>query len=190
MENTSKKYCQSCGTALDAGTKFCPVCGETRDFLSVPPNRIKRPVGVLILGILQILGSLGAIFVGITLGGAAFLFFPSGFGVIIAAISAIPLIFAILFIAGFNVARLLMIIGAILDIITLVGIIWGIILLWYLTRPRVRAYFKQPRNLEFVNIQASKRTGSSLDVLGLSLDRTQAEKRIGAVTKNLLTAGN
>lgn len=146
MENVSKKYCMSCGTAIDSGGMFCPVCGEVKKFSASPVTEIKRPLGVLILGILQILSSLVLIIYGITIGSAAFLFFPAGFGIAIAAISAIPLIFAILFIMGINVARILMIIGAILDIITVVGIIWGIILLWYLTRPRVRAYFKQSRH--------------------------------------------
>lgn len=145
METSNVVYCQGCGTAVQVGSKFCPMCGETRDFQAIPPDRIKRPVGVLILGILQILGSLGTLFIGFAAGTAAYLFFPAGFGTLLIAFGALPLIFAILFLTGWNVARILMIIGAILDIITVVGIIWGIILLWYLTRPRVRAYFKQPR---------------------------------------------
>lgn len=144
MENLGVKYCQRCGTASAAGSKFCPVCGETKDFASIPPTKIQRPLGVLILGILQILGSIGAIVLGLTAGVAFFSIFPGG-SLFIVGLSVLPLIFAILFIAGFNVARILMIIGAILDIISLVGIIWGIILLWYLTRPRVRAYFKQSK---------------------------------------------
>lgn len=146
MENSSKKYCMSCGTAIDSGGMFCPVCGETKKFSASPVTEIKRPLGVLIIGILQIIGSLAFIAIGVSIGTAAYLFFPAGFGIVIAAISAIPLIFAILFIIGINAARILMIIAAILDIITLVGIIWGIILLWYLTRPRVRAYFKQTKH--------------------------------------------
>ena len=144
MDNSSIKYCQRCGTASVAGSKFCSVCGETKDFASTPPMRIKRPVGVLILGILQILGSLGAIAFGLTAGAVFFSFFPGG-SLFIVALSLLPLIFAILFMAGFNVARILMMIGAVLDIISIVGILWGIILLWYLTRPRVRAYFKQSK---------------------------------------------
>lgn len=145
MENSSVMYCQTCGTGVNAGSSFCPSCGETRNFLSSPPDRIKRPLGVLLLGILQILGSLVIAAYGLSIGGAAILIFPAGFGIVIAIIGLIPLIFAILFLTGFNFARILMMIGAVLDILTLVGIIWGIILLWYLTRPRVRAYFKQGR---------------------------------------------
>jgi len=57
----------------------------------------------------------------------------------------LSMIFAIALFTGRNWARILMIIGAVLDIITIAGILLGIILLWYLTRPRVVAYFKQPK---------------------------------------------
>jgi hypothetical protein len=57
----------------------------------------------------------------------------------------LPLIFAIALFTGHNWARILMLIGAVLDIISITGIVWGVILLWYLTRPRVAAYFKQPK---------------------------------------------
>ena len=151
MENSNKKYCQACGTPMDSGAMFCPECGEARNFAPTPPSRIKRPTGVLIIGILQILFSLVFLLVGLTLTSIGTDFSSSFFipGSIIFAfglLMLIPFIFAILFIAGINVARVLMMIGAVLDIISLAGIIWGIIVLWYLTRPRVRAYFKQPRH--------------------------------------------
>ena len=39
-----------------------------------------------------------------------------------------------------------MIIGAILELFDFpIGIIIGIVILWYLTRPRIKAYFKQPK---------------------------------------------
>lgn len=145
MESTNKKYCQRCGNVLDSGQSYCNSCGEANDFGANPPGRIKAPAGVLILGILQILFSL--IF---AVGALATPFLASFLGVAFATavgiILLIPLIFAILFLLGFNFARILMIIGAIFDIISLVGIIWGLILLWYLTRPRVRAYFTQSKN--------------------------------------------
>jgi len=66
-------------------------------------------------------------------------------GLIIFPLAILSMIFAIALFTGRNWARILMIIGAVLDIITIAGILLGIILLWYLTRPRVVAYFKQPK---------------------------------------------
>ena len=145
MENSTKKYCQRCGNVLETGVSYCPQCGEARNFASTPPGKIKAPAGVLILGILQILFSL--VFAIVALATpllAAFL--GATFATIVGAVLLLPLVFSILFIAGFNFARILMLIGAVLDIISLAGIIWGIILLWYLTRPRVRAYFTQVKH--------------------------------------------
>lgn len=144
MENRNRKYCQKCGNALDAGESYCGQCGETSRFGSSPPNRIKAPTGVIVLGILQILFSLvsaALVFATPTLESLV----GSTFAIAIGVIEIIPLVFAILFLLGFNFARILMLIGAILDIISIVGIIWGIILLWYLTRPRVKAYFTQSK---------------------------------------------
>lgn len=107
-------------------------------------NRIKAPAGVIVLGIVQILFSLGSAVLVFTTPTLATLV-GSAFAIGIGIIEIIPLVFAILFLLGFNFARILMLIGAILDIISIVGIIWGIILLWYLTRPRVKAYFTQSK---------------------------------------------
>lgn len=139
MAPQSVKYCQSCGAPNDPGVSYCQKCGSM-SFGQTAPARIQRPTGVTIIGILQILGSL----VFLAFGGfiAAF----SGlFGLIILPLALIPLIFAIALYTGRNWARILMLIGAVLDIITIVGAIWGIIILWYFTRPRVVAYFKQPK---------------------------------------------
>ncbi len=108
-------------------------------FSSVAPATIPRPTGVTILAILQIIGSVIMLVSG--LGAAIF----GGFGLVIMVLGAVSLIFALALFSGRNWARILMLIGAVLDIISIVGIIWGAILLWYLTRPRVVAYFKQPK---------------------------------------------
>lgn len=137
--NPSKKYCQKCGAANDAGVTYCQSCGNLT-FGPAAPSRIARPTGVTIIGILQILGSLVAL--GVGLSAAAFL---GPLGLIVIPFAIIPLIFAIGVFTGRNWARILMLIGAVLDIISIVGIIWGIVILWYFTRPRVVAYFKQPK---------------------------------------------
>ncbi len=109
-------------------------------FGTMAPARIPRPTGVTIIGILQILGSLFVLIIGVGL--AAFL---GPLGLIVIPFAILPLIFALGVFTGRNWARILMLIGAVLDILSIVGIIWGVIVLWYFTRPRVVAYFKQPK---------------------------------------------
>lgn len=133
------KYCQSCGAPNFAGVSYCQQCGGTT-FGSTAPARVSRPTGVTIIGILQIIGSIGTLAVGVT--AAAFL---GALGVVILPFAIIPLIFALAVFTGRNWARILMLIGAVLDILSIVGIVWGILILWYFTRPRVVAYFKQPK---------------------------------------------
>ncbi len=153
------KYCQVCGSAVEQNAMFCPNCGETKRFSSTPPDRIERPLGVTLLGILQIIFSLGMFIIALTLITTGAASSTSSFAAfapileILGIMMLIPMIFAILFLMGLNFARILMIIGAILDILSIAGIIWGIIVLWYLTRPRVRAYFKQPRHRKTSEIQ-------------------------------------
>jgi hypothetical protein len=107
---------------------------------SSPMSAIPRPLGVTILGIIQIIGSLFALVFGLTV--AALL---GPFGVIVLPFAVLPLVFALALFTGRNWARILMLIGAVLDILSIVGIIWGALLLWYLTRSNVVAYFKQPK---------------------------------------------
>ena len=64
------------------------------------------------------------------------------FGVFVVIIGVLTLLFALALLSGRNWARILMLIGAVLDIISIVGIIWGIVLLWYFTRRNVVEYFK------------------------------------------------
>lgn len=149
----SVKYCQKCGAANDAGVSYCQICGAM-SFGPTAQSRIRRPLGVTVLGILQIIGSL----IMLLGGGASFVLglitsarggevasLLGWIGLIIFPLAILSMIFAIALFTGRNWARILMIIGAVLDIITIAGILLGIILLWYLTRPRVVAYFKQPK---------------------------------------------
>ena len=85
------------------------------------------------MAVLQILGSLAMIGIGLILG---------IFGVFVVILGVLTLLFALALLSGRNWARILMLIGAVLDIISIVGIIWGIVLLWYFTRRNVVEYFK------------------------------------------------
>jgi hypothetical protein len=108
-------------------------------------GRIPRPLGVIILAILQIVGSLIGIGFGLFYTAALSSIGLGSLGLAIVAFEALPLIFGIALFTGRNWARILMLIGAVLDIISIVGIIWGIILIWYLRKSNVVAYFKQPK---------------------------------------------
>ena len=135
----SVKYCQQCGAPNDPGVSYCQKCGAMT-FGPTAPAKIARPTGVTIIGVLQIIGSIIGLLFGLALAASL-----GPIGVIIIPFTILPLIFAFGVFTGRNWARILMLIGAVLDIITIFGVIWGIIILWYFTRPRVVAYFKQPK---------------------------------------------
>jgi hypothetical protein len=96
-----------------------------------------RPTGVTILAILQILGGLIYIVLG-TVEGALI---GSG-AVIFIAVGAFALITGLALFAGRNWARILVLIGGVLDLLGIpIGTIIGIIILYYFTRPQIKAYF-------------------------------------------------
>lgn len=88
------------------------------------------------MAVLQIIGSLIMIGIGLALG---------IFGTFVVLAGVLTLLFSLALLSGRNWARILILIGAVFDIISIVGIIWGIILLWYFTRKNVVAYFKAPK---------------------------------------------
>jgi hypothetical protein len=96
-----------------------------------------RPTGVTILGLLQIISGIIYIALGFGLG----LFFGS-LGAIVGIIGIFSLITGLALFTGKNWARILIMIGGVLDLIDIpIGTIIGIIILYYFTRPNVKAYF-------------------------------------------------
>jgi len=144
------QYCQECGSPVPYGMNYCPVCGSF-NIGPNPPAKIPRPNGVLVLGILQIIVSAIYIGIGIFIGGLGTVMGPFGLifaqlGLIFVVIGILSLIFALAFLSGRNWGRILMMIGAVLELLDFpIGTVLGIVILWYLTRPRVKAYFKQPK---------------------------------------------
>ncbi|MGC8600791.1 MAG: hypothetical protein ACP5LX_07050, partial [Nitrososphaeria archaeon] len=150
-------YCQDCGQPIPFGMTYCTNCGSVK-IGPYPPSSISRPAGVTILGIIQILFSLGDLVAGMILAG--FFLTASGapyvggiladLGVLFIFAGALSLIFAIAFLTGRNWGRILMMIGAVIELFAFpIGTVIGIVILWYLTRPRVRAYFKQPKGKKY-----------------------------------------
>lgn len=138
------KYCQKCGQSNDDNAPYCVECGNV-SFARSPPSEISRPTGVTVIAVFQILISIAYIAVGLTLGALLSFLLPS-LGALIAAVSFLPLIFALCLFSGRNWARILMMVGAVFDLFVFpVGTIFGMIVLYYFTRPRVVAYFKQEK---------------------------------------------
>ena len=104
------------------------------------------------LGLLQLLGGVAYAIVG------AFILIPvtsahpvayviSPFylliGILFLVIGILEMVFGAALLSGRNWARILAIIGGVIDLFAIpVGTIIGIIIIFYLTRPRVAAYFK------------------------------------------------
>ena len=140
---TSRHYCAACGKAEDRGTSYCHACGSTR-FVDYPPARIQRPLGITLLGILQVLAGVVSLILSSTITALLSLtpFGVLGLGLIV--ISVLQIIFGAALLTGRNWARIIVMILAVIELISFpLGTVIGIILLIYLTRPRVVAYFKQ-----------------------------------------------
>ena len=111
--------------------------GSTQAQASAAGGRGPRPTGVTILAVLQILAGIGYLAVGLV-GGAlvgilGILFIPFGLFALITGLALFT---------GKNWARILIMIGGVLDLLDIpIGTIIGIVILWYFTRPNIKAYF-------------------------------------------------
>ncbi len=133
--------CEICGSFVGPDFIYCPFCGQRVNFISSGTGRIPIPVGVIILAAIQIMFSM------ITLGEGVlyFSFYEIG-------ISLLNIIFGILLFNGYWLARYVAIPAAFLLSILFfsiqIDILVFVILILYLTRPGVVAYFEQgPRKL-------------------------------------------
>ncbi len=112
--------------------------GSTQAQASSPSaGRGRRPTGVTVLAVLQILAGIGYLAAGLVAGALvgilSLLFIPFGLFALITGLALFT---------GKNWARILIMIGGVLDLIDIpVGTIIGIIILWYFTRPNIKAYF-------------------------------------------------
>jgi hypothetical protein len=158
-------FCSKCGSSLDPNAQFCASCGAAVNAAqpnpsSQPPNwdtppvptvstQMQRPTGVVVLAILAAIGGLGLLGFGAVAGSFLGFFLPGvGFG-----LSILFVIFALIqfgiaygFWVGASWAWWLGIIGAVLQIISIIGLdviglVIGIIMLYYLTRPHVKMWF-------------------------------------------------
>jgi len=168
-------FCQSCGKELSDQASFCPSCGRptaaSPQYGQAPPpaqpqygtpmyapgQPRTRPTGVTILAVLTLLGGIFfLIFAAIVLAvGTMFGFLP---GAILGGVGAALIVFALISFAvtygmwtGTKWAWWLGIIVAILDVISIIsfnviGLIIGLVMLYYLTRPHVKLWFHEEHN--------------------------------------------
>jgi len=103
---------------------------------------MERPLGVTIIGIFQILGAILFILIG-----TLFAAFSPILGLFLLPVGVIALIIGLALFTGKNWARILVIIGGVLDLLTIVGIPIGIIIIVYFRRQNVVAYFNQNKQV-------------------------------------------
>ena len=156
-------FCQSCGKEFTADENFCSGCGKPR--FSQAPTYTERPTGVTVLGILQIIaGILLAIFTVMTgtmsgmMGGFShFGAMASVVGGAVTAVLAVLAAFSFLIasalfsgkkwgrtiVIAFSLVNLVMVAVSMVvgNVFAIGGIILNGIVLYYMWRPHVIAYF-------------------------------------------------
>ena len=140
-------FCAKCGSTLDPNAQFCPACGTPVGQSASPisyssaPTPVQRPAGITILAALAGLGALATLAFGLV-------FTLFGFGLIFVAIGILEFGVAYGFWSGASWAWWLGMIVAVLNILSIitfnvVGLFIGLAILYYLTRPHVKAWFKE-----------------------------------------------
>lgn len=159
-------FCPQCGIEVSDNSQFCPKCGKQLHETEQPTRTVvpSRPTGITILGVLHVI--LGIVFViaAAVFGAASTMMgnsFMGGFmSVIGGALAVVFVIVAILYFviasalfSGKRWGRTVIIVLSIIDLIfelvsiaggnvfAIVGIIMDLIVLYYMWRPHVIAYF-------------------------------------------------
>jgi uncharacterized membrane protein (DUF2068 family) len=156
--DASAQFCPSCGASL-APTGTTPVVNSatTGTYGSgVPLSRGSRPTGITILAVLEILGGLALLAGGallIAVGAIAGSGLVSGAGGILIILGLLSFVVTYGLWTGkgwaWRIALILSIVGIVFGAVSIaegltgsiIGIIINLIVIYYLTRPYVRAYF-------------------------------------------------
>ena len=162
----SLAFCQYCGAELASESSFCPKCGKPTSTEQTISPMISRPTGVTILAILELIAGIILVIGAVAIGAIASMGGHSMFGVMVSAIggfiAAILVILAMLsfiisgaLFSGKRWGRTVVIIFSIIDLIlnavSITGgngfaigdIILNLIILYYMWRPHVIAYFNK-----------------------------------------------
>ncbi len=163
-------FCSSCGKEVSSDENFCPGCGKPMKSEQTPTSHeMRRPTGITILGILEIISGvilaiLAAVFGAFSgmMGNMMFGMmgdFMGALGGILAAVfgilAAISFLIAWALFSAKRWGRIVVIIFSIIDLIVeavsigggnvfaIAGIILDVIILYYMWRPHVIAYFNK-----------------------------------------------
>jgi len=163
----NSQFCASCGAPIDSaqpsssGFGSQPASSAPPTWSSSPPpspppvyggqttTQMSRPTGVTILAVLGILGGILLLIFAAIVGAIVNSIFPgmgAGLAILFVIFALIQFGIAYGFWVGATWAWWLGMIGGVLDIISIVGgnvpgLIIGIIMLYYLTRPHVKMWF-------------------------------------------------
>lgn len=155
-------FCPSCGKEFTADENFCSGCGKSR--FSQTPSYTTRPTGITVLGVLQIIAGIILVVFTVMVGTMSGMMGNSYFGAMMSIVGgAITAVLAVL--AGFSFliasalfsgkkwGRTIVIVFSIINLVMeavsmMVGNVFGIagiilngIVLYYMWRPHVIAYF-------------------------------------------------
>ena len=142
-------YCTHCGAKIEPISKFCPSCGRATPLAAAQaaasPTK-ERPTGVTIIAILSILAGIGEFFFAAVSGPFAVILVPMGIAYFVSAYGllkgrpwgrTLTIILSIISI----VVSVIIIVIPIFTIISIFSIILESVILYYLYRPHVKAYF-------------------------------------------------
>lgn len=156
-------FCQSCGKEFTADENFCSGCGKPR--FSQAPISPERPTGVTVLGILQIIagillavfatmvGTMSGMMGGFSHFGAMASVVGGAITAVLAVLAAFSFLIASALFSGKKWGRTIVIVFSIVNLVMeaasmAVGNVFGIggiilngIVLYYMWRPHVIAYF-------------------------------------------------
>jgi zinc-ribbon domain len=143
-------YCTHCGAKIEPNSKFCSNCGKAtplaaaQETTTAVPTPASPPTGVTIIAILSILAGIGVFFLGAIGGAIAIILIPIGIVYFVVAYGllkgrlwawTLTVIISIITVV-LNVFAI-----AVLSILAIINIVFSAIILYYLFRPHVKAYF-------------------------------------------------
>ena len=138
--------CQICGSSIGHEFRFCPNCGQIVNYTATDSGKVPLPLGIVLLGTSQVIIS-GTIFAGAIITSSP----------VTICVSLFNTIFGVLLFNGYWYARYLTIISAFLLALLYISIpvdlLIALVLILYLTRPEVVAYFEQ-RNWKPLKIKS------------------------------------
>ncbi len=163
-------YCPKCGIEVPEGSRFCPGCGleiAATEGQRARGTVVQRPIGVTILAVLQVLGGLAFLGLGLIMLAISGFLRIAGLGhldmfiaflgsLIVGAIGVVMIVLGILGFAlaygywngsgyawplGLGVALVSLLIRLLSLPSGLIGVLIDVLIIYYLTRPHVKKWF-------------------------------------------------